>query len=143
MHFTREMRLRLFVLTLSCAAVAAPIASAAVQLQTVARDGARTTSRSATGDCGFQANYEGHNDLLLACTGSKGSATARYDFYLPGNLYGTPAMYVYADKLCCATSSIRKKLVKVTKLHYRIVVSVSKPTRLDVQSVSLSYYVKN
>jgi hypothetical protein len=137
------MRLRLFVLTLLCAAVAAPTAPAGLQLQTVARDGAKTTSRGATGDCGFQNNYEKVNDLLLACTGSKGSATVRYDFYLPANLYGTPAMHVYAEKLCCTTSSIRKKLVKVTKRHYRIVVSVSKPTRLDVQSVSLSYYVKN
>jgi hypothetical protein len=50
-------------------------------------------------------------------------------------------MHVYGDKLCCSSSSIRKQLVKVSKLHYRIVVSVSKPTRFELQSVSLSYYV--
>ena len=137
------MKLRLFILTLLCAAFAAANALAAVQLQTVARDGVKTTSRDATKTCGFQSDYEGLNDLLLFCDGSKGNAIARYDFYLPDNLYGTPAMHVYADKLCCGTSSIRKRLVKVTKLHYRIVVAVSKPTELDVQSVSLSYYVKN
>ena len=137
------MKLRLFILTLFCAGFAAANALAAVQLQTVARDGVKTTSREATMTCGFQNGYEGLSDLLLACDGAKGSAVARYDFYLPANLYGTPAMHVYADRLCCATSSIRKRLVKVTKLHYRIVVGVSRPTQLDIQSVSLSYYVKN
>ena len=78
----------------------------------------------------------------MVCTGSKGNAVASYDFYLPDNLYGTPAMYVYGEKLCCATSSIGRKLVKVSKLHYRIRVAVSKRTRFDLQSVSLSYYVK-
>jgi hypothetical protein len=51
-------------------------------------------------------------------------------------------MYVYGDKLCCTSSSIQKKLSKVSKLHYRIQVAVSKRTRFDLQSVSLSYYVK-
>ena len=78
----------------------------------------------------------------MVCTGSKGNAVALYDFYLPDNLYGTPAMYVYGEKLCCESSSIGKKLVKVSKLHYRIRVAVSKRTRFDLQSVSLSYYVK-
>ena len=32
--------------------------------------------------------------------------------------------------------------MRVSKLRYRIVVSVSKQTRFDVLSVSLSYYVK-
>ena len=136
--------MRLFILSLFCAAVAAANALATTQqLVTVARDGVKTTTRDATKDCGFQNDYEGAADLLLLCDGPHGSATARYDFTLPANLYGTPAMHVYADKLCCANSSIRKRLVKVAKFHYRIVVSVSKPTRLDVQSVSLSYYVKN
>lgn len=135
------MKLRLFILTLLCAAVAVANASAAVQLQTVARDGMKTTTRAATKDCGFENDYGEGGDLLLVCDGSHGSATARYDFYLPSDLYGSPAMHVYAEKLCCSSSSIKKRLVKVTKLHYRIVVSVTKPTRLDVESVSLSYYV--
>jgi hypothetical protein len=52
-------------------------------------------------------------------------------------------MHVYADKLCCAHSVIKKSLVKVKKHHYRIVITVSKATRYDIQSVSLSYYVKS
>jgi len=51
-------------------------------------------------------------------------------------------MYVYGDKLCCTSSSIQKNLSKVSKLHYRIRVAVSKRTRFDLESVSLSYYVK-
>ena len=78
----------------------------------------------------------------MVCTGSKGKALALYDFYLPNDLYGTPTMHVYGEKLCCASSSIEKKLVKVSKLHYRIQVAASKRTRFDLQSVSLSYYVK-
>ena len=109
------------------------------QLQTISRDGNATTSRSSSGTCGFESDDD---DLVLVCTGSKGNAAALYDFYLPNNLYGTPAMYVYGEKLCCASSSIGKKLVKVSKLHYRIRVTVSKRTRFDLQSVSLSYYVK-
>jgi hypothetical protein len=136
------MKLRLFLLTLLSAAVAVANASAAVQLQTVARNGMKTTSRDATKDCGFVNDYQGVNDLLLECDGSKGSAVAHFDFYLPGNAYGTPTMHVYADKLCCKGSGIKKELVKVAKLHYRIVVTVMKPTRYDLQSVSLSYYVK-
>ena len=136
------MKLRPFIFALLCAAVAAANASAGLQLQTVARDGVNTTSRSAVTDCGFVNDYNGLDDLLLVCNGPHGSSTARYDFYLPNKLYGTPAMHVYADKLCCSSSSIKRRLVKVTKLHYRIVVSVSKSTRFDVRSVSLSYYVK-
>jgi hypothetical protein len=133
------MKLRHFILALTILAFTAANASASYQLRTVVRDGSATTSRSATKDCSFS---EGSSQrLLLICSGSHGSATARYDFYLPNDLYGRPAMHVYGDKLCCSSSSIRKQLVKVSKLHYRIVVSVSKPTRFELQSVSLSYYV--
>ena len=135
----RTMKLRLFILASLAAAALAANASAAQQLQTISRDGIATTSRSSSGSCGFES--EG-GDLVLVCTGSKGNAVALYDFYLPDNLYGTPAMYVYGEKLCCESSSIGKKLVKVSKLHYRIRVAVSKRTRFDLQSVSLSYYVK-
>jgi hypothetical protein len=58
------------------------------------------------------------------------------------NLYGTPTMHVYGEKLCCSSSSVKRGLVKVTKLHYRVRVVVSKQTQFDLQSVSLSYYVK-
>lgn len=133
------MKLRLFILASLAAAALAANASAAQQLQTISRDGIATTSRSSSGSCGFESE---DGDLVLVCTGSKGNAVALYDFYLPDNLYGTPAMYVYGEKLCCASSSIGKKLVKVSKLHYRIRVAVSKRTRFDLQSVSLSYYVK-
>jgi hypothetical protein len=135
------MRLRLFISASICVLAVVPGASAALQLQTVARDGHKTTSRVATRDCGFQKEYLGIDDLLLWCDGPHGSARARYDFILPKALYGTPAMHVYGEKLCCARSSIKKRLVRVSKLHYRIVVSVAKPSRYDVQSVSLSYYV--
>src|SRR5262245_23837329 len=138
----RNMKLRPFILALLAAAVAVPNAGA-VQLQTVSRDGTKTTSRDASKSCSFQADYQGVGDLLAVCDGAKGSATARYDFYLPGDAYGTPTMHVYADKLCCARSAIKKTLVKVEKLHYRIVITVSKPTSYDIQSVSLSYYVKS
>jgi hypothetical protein len=133
------MKLRLFILASLAAAVLAANASAALQLQTSPLDGVATTSRSSSGSCGFESEGD---DLVLVCTGSKGKATAQYDFYLPNNLYGTPTMYVYGDKLCCTSSSIQKKLSKVSKLHYRIQVAVSKRTRFDLQSVSLSYYVK-
>lgn len=135
----KTMKLRLFILVSLAAAVLAANASAALQLQTISRDGIATTSRSSSGTCGFESDGD---DLVLVCTGSKGNAAASYDFYLPNNLYGTPAMHVYGEKLCCASSSIGKKLVKVSKLHYRIRVAVSKRTRFDLQSVSLSYYVK-
>jgi len=133
------MKLRLFILASLAAAVLTANASAALQLQTISRDGVATTSRSSSGSCGFES---GGDDLVLVCTGSKGNAIALYDFYLPGGLYGTPTMYVYGEKLCCSSSSIRKKLVKVSKLHYRIRVGVSKHTRFELESVSLSYYVK-
>jgi hypothetical protein len=136
------MRLRPFILALVAAAVAVPNA-AAVQLQTVSRDGVKTTSREATKSCSFQTASKAADDLLAVCEGRKGSATARYDFFLPDDAYGTPLMHVYADKLCCAHSLVRKSLVKVKKLHYRIVITVSKATRYDIQSVSLSYYVKS
>ena len=84
----------------------------------------------------------GEDDLLLVCYGPKGGTTAQYDFYLPQNLYGKPTMHVYGDKLCCASSVVKKTLVRVKGLHYRIVIKVSRTTRYDVRSVSLSYYVK-
>jgi hypothetical protein len=136
------MKLRLVILTLLCAAVGAANAAAGQQLQTVARDGVKTTSRSASKSCGFENDYAGVGDLLMVCDGSKGRGQATYDFVVPKNLYGTPTMRVYGDRLCCASSSITTKLVHVTKFRYRIVVSVSKRTRFDVLSVSLSYYVK-
>lgn len=136
------MKLRPFILALLAAAVAVPNA-AAVQLQTVSRDGVKTTSREATKSCGFQTDFRGVDDLLAVCDGPKGNAKARYDFFLPDDAYGTPMMHVYADKLCCAHSVIKKSLVKVKKNHYRIVITVSKATRYDIQSVSLSYYVKS
>jgi hypothetical protein len=138
------MRLRLFILALVVAAlVVATAAAAALQLQTVPRDGAKSTTREASKDCSFQAGYNGTDDLLFVCDGPHGNAKARYDFYLPDDAYGTPTMHVYANKLCCAHSVVKKSLVKVKKLHYRIVVTVSKQARYDLQSVSLSYYVKD
>jgi hypothetical protein len=135
------VKLRLFILTLVGALVLAT-AAAALQLQTVSRKGVKTTSRLAKFDCGFRGNYLGLGDLLLVCDGPDGFSKARYDFYLPKNLYGTPTMHVYATKLCCSSSVVKKTLVYVEKHHYRIVIKVSRRARYDVRSVSLSYYVK-
>jgi hypothetical protein len=136
------MKLRLFIILVLTSALLAPGAAAGLSLQTQVRKGMQTTSRSATGSCGFRNNYYGRDDLLVFCKGSSGRARARYDFYLPKNLYGRPAMHVYSTKLCCASSRIRKRLVVVTRRHYRVILSVSHVTRLDVRSVSLSYYVR-
>jgi hypothetical protein len=135
------VKLRLFILALVGALVLATSASA-LQLQTVSRKGVKTTSRLATSGCGFRSNYFGVDDLLLVCDGSEGFSKARYDFKLPKKLYGTPTMHVYGDKLCCASSVVKKTLVHVEKYHYRIVIKVSHRTRYDVRSVSLSYYVR-
>jgi hypothetical protein len=135
------VRLRLFILALVGALVLATQASA-LQLQTVSRKGTNTTSRLAKFDCGFRGNYFGYDDLLLVCNGPDGFSKARYDFYLPENLYGTPTMHVYADKLCCSSSVVKKTLVHVDGRHYRIVIKVSRSVRYDVRSVSLSYYVR-
>jgi hypothetical protein len=135
------MRLRLFIVLLVGAAFLAANANAAVELHTVARKGVKTSSRSATGSCGFENDYTGRDDLLLRCRGSSGRAKARYDFSLPKKLYGKPTMHVYGEKLCCSSSNIKRRLVRVSARHYRIVVSVSNPTRYDLRSVSLSYYV--
>jgi hypothetical protein len=134
--------MRLFILALVAALILAADASADLKLQTVSRNGINTTSRSALFDCGFRGNYEGLDDLLLLCDGPEGHAKARYDFYLPKGLYGTPTMHVYADKMCCSSSVVKKSLVHVEGRHYRIVVKVAKRVRYDIRSVSLSYYVK-
>jgi hypothetical protein len=136
-----NVKLRLFILAL-CGALVLTTAAAALQLQTVSRKGVKTTSRSATSSCGFRGNYRGVDDLLLFCDGPNGFAKALYDFKLPKQLYGTPTMHVYGDKLCCASSVVKKTLVHVEKFHYRIVIKVARRTRYDVRSVSLSYYVK-
>ena len=136
------MKLRLFIVLLVGAALLTANAGASLQLQTSVRKGVETSSRSKSGSCGFRGNYKGVDDLLLVCDGWRGRSKARYDFYLPKNLYGTPTMHVYGDKLCCSSSYIKKRLVPVEEHHYRIVVSVTNPTRYDVISVSLSYYVK-
>ena len=135
------MKLRPFILALVGALVLATSASA-LQLQTVSRKGVNTSSRLAKFDCGFRGNYRGYDDLLLRCDGPRGFAKARYDFYLPDDLYGTPTMHVYADKLCCSSSVVKKTLVHVEDRHYRIVIKVSHRARYDVRSVSLSYYVR-
>ena len=135
-----KVKLRLFILALVGALVLAT-GAAAQQLQTVSRKGVNTSSRLAKFDCGFDNNYYGLNDLLMVCHGPDGFSKARYDFYLPNNLYGTPTMHVYADKLCCASSVVKRTLVHVEGQHYRIVIKVSRSARYDVRSVSLSYYV--
>jgi hypothetical protein len=117
-------------------------ASAGLKLQTVSRNGANTSSRSAKLDCGFGGSYYGAGDLLMVCRGPDGYAKARYDFYLPRRLYGKPTMHVYGDKLCCQSSVVKRTLTHVAGRHYRIVVKVSKRVRFDVRSVSLSYYVR-
>jgi hypothetical protein len=134
--------MRLLLLALVGALVFAADA-AALQLQTVSRDGVKTTSRLAKFDCRFRGNYLGLDDLLMVCGGPDGFAKARYDFYLPNSLYGTPTMHVYGDRLCCSSSSVKKTLVRITRRHYRIVIKVSRRVRYDVRSVSLSYYVKS
>jgi hypothetical protein len=136
-----KVKKRLFILALVGALVLAT-GAAAHQLQTVSRKGVNTTSRLAKADCGFRGDYFGQDDLLLVCDGPHGYSTAQYDFYLPNNLYGKPTMHVYADKLCCSSSVVKKTLVRVKGLHYRIVIKVSRRARYDVRSVSLSYYVK-
>jgi hypothetical protein len=134
------MRTRLFILTVTAALVCAANA-AALELETVSRKGVNTSSRLAKFDCGFRGNYKGLDDLLLICDGPDGFAKARYDFYLPKNLYGTPTMHSYGERLCCSSSVIKKTLLHVEGRHYRIVVKVSRRTRYDLRSVSLSYYV--
>jgi hypothetical protein len=136
------MKLRLFIGMVVMAALLAPSASAALQLQTQSRKGMKATSRSANLSCSFGSNYLGLDDLLMRCRNSKGRAEARYDFYLPKNVYGTPAMHVFAQKLCCSGSSVKNTLVRLSTRHYRIVITVRLATRFDVRSVSLSYYVK-
>jgi len=134
------LKLRLFILAL-VGALALATNAAGQQLQTVSREGANTSSRLAKFDCGFNNNYYGLDDLLMVCDGPDGFAKARYDFYLPRNVYGTPTMHVYADRLCCSSSVVKKTLVHVEGRHYRIVIKVSHKARYDVRSVSLSYYV--
>jgi hypothetical protein len=137
-----QLKLRLVLITLLSALVLTAEAPASLSLQTVTRNGNNTSSRLARWDCGFRSNYSGLNDLLLVCDGPDGFAKARYDFYLPRSLYGTPTMHVYADKLCCSSSVVKKTLTHVEGQHYRIVVKVAKRARFDIRSVSLSYYVK-
>ena len=134
--------MRLFILAVCAALVFTADASADLKLETVSRKGIKTTSRLALFDCGFEGNYYGLDDLLMVCDGPDGLAKARYDFYLPKGLYGTPTMHVYGEKICCSSSKIQRSLVHVEGRHYRIVVKVSKPVRFDVRSVSLSDYVK-
>jgi hypothetical protein len=134
------LKLRPFILALVGALVLATDASA-LQLQTVSRKGANTTSRLAMFDCGFRGNYYGLDDLLLVCDGPDGFSKARYDFYLPRNLYGRPTMHVYGDRVCCSSSIVKKTLVRVDRRHYRIVIKASRRVRYDIRSVSLSYYV--
>jgi hypothetical protein len=134
------MTLRFFIIVLLSALVLAAEA-AALELRTVSRSGASTTSRLAKFDCRFQDNYLAQQDLLFACDGPNGVAKARYDFYLPRGLYGIPTMHVYGTKFCCKGSRIKKALVHVRGRHYRIVVKASRPVSYDVRSVSLSYYV--
>jgi hypothetical protein len=136
------LKLRLALIILLGALVFTAEAPASLTLQTVSRKGNNTSSRLALWDCGFRSNYYGLNDLLLVCDGPDGFAKARYDFYLPNGLYGTPTMHVYAEKLCCSSSIVKKTLTQVEGRHYRIVVKVSKRARFDIRSVSLSYYVK-
>jgi hypothetical protein len=135
------VKLRLFIPALVGALVLAT-GAAAHQLETVSRKGANTTSRLAKFDCGFRGNYFGLDDLLLVCDGPSGFSKARYDFYLPKNLYGTPTVHVYGEKLCCFSSVVKKTLVHVEGRHYRIVIKVSRRARYDLRSVSLSYYVR-
>ena len=136
------MKLRLVLITLIGALVLTADAPASVTLHTVSRNGEKTSSRVARYDCGFRSNYYGLKDLLLVCDGPDGFAKARYDFILPKGVYGTPTMHVYANKMCCSSSVVKKTLTHVEGLHYRIVVKVAKRVRLDIRSVSLSYYVK-
>ena len=136
-----ELKMRLFTLALVSALVFAADA-AALELHTVSRKGVNTTSRLANFDCGFRNNYLGNDDLLLKCGGPDGFAKARYDFYLPKSLYGTPTMHVYGERLCCSSSIVKKTLFHVNGRHYRIVIKASRRVRYDVRSVSLSYYVK-
>jgi hypothetical protein len=135
------MKLRLFTLVLLFGLVFVADA-AALRLETVSRNGVQTTSRLAKFDCGFRDDYFGNNDLLLTCDGSRGFAKARYEFRLPKNLYGTPTMHVYADKLCCSSTRVKKTLVHVSGRRYRIVIKATGRGSYDVRSVSLSYYVK-
>jgi hypothetical protein len=137
-----ELKLRLFILVVLGVLIFVADAAASVELQTVSRKGVKTTSRQAKFDCGFRANHFGLDDLLLRCSGPEGFAKAKYDFYLPKNLYGTPTMHVYGKKLCCSSSVVKRTLVHVDGRHYRIVVRVNRRVRFDVRSVSLSYYVR-
>jgi hypothetical protein len=136
-----ELRTRPFILALLGALIFAANTTAH-ELRTASRDGVNTTSRLAKFDCGFRGNHLDLDDLLLVCDGPEGFAKARYDFYLPKNLYGTPTMHVYGERLCCSSSVVKKTLVHVKGRHYRVVVKAARRVRYDVRSVSLSYYVQ-
>jgi hypothetical protein len=136
------MKLRLFIASVIFAAFFSANAGAALQLQTQTKYGVKTSFRSVSGSCGLRNYGHAPNNLLLFCNGWTGKAKAEYDFYLSKHRYGTPAARVYGTKLCCSLSRVKKELVRITSRHYRIIVSVRRPTRFDLRSVTFSYYVK-
>lgn len=140
------MSLRRLSLAAACAAslllMTAQATWAGMEFRTAVLAGTATSSQTATRSCGFSLNRYGSGELLIRCRGSKGRAVARYTFALPGKPVGKPSFHVFATKLCCSGSRIVYQLKKKGSRRYVAVVRARRQTRLNVQSLSLSYYLK-
>ncbi|MDX6593963.1 MAG: hypothetical protein QOJ13_3159 [Gaiellales bacterium] len=125
---------RLLPLTLLVLALAAPSVvlakSYSYEWRTDIGSGAEKVST--TGSC---LAKKGVFSLSLSCRGRTGSATARYDFTLPGGVNGT------VDKKVSFTGS--EPVVKLTRAGDKVSVYVTRTgagTRTSVQMVSICFY---
>jgi hypothetical protein len=125
---------RLVALTLAGLALALPATALASHSETLTRLGSGYSSKSATGSCTVTRSTL-LGTATLRCSGSTGSAIARYTFKLPADYSGSISPHV--DTLI---GSPRVGVSKPVAGVVRVTVRTSGPSRVVVAMVSASYY---
>jgi hypothetical protein len=123
---------RLLPLILGILALATPAVALAKSCDWRADSGKGADGITATGSC---AARKGVFTLTLSCSSDTGSATARYDFSLPGGVTGT------VDKKVSYLGT--RPVVKLVRTGNKVSVYVTRAgagTKTTIQMVSISFY---
>jgi hypothetical protein len=121
-----------------CVALVAAATAFASAYQTSALSGSHTSSRSASGSC--RTATGGHKDVLLSCSSSSGSATARYAFSVPSN---AGSVICYPVAAAGSTGSVVSHITR-TGTHVKVTVTVKGAhAHFDILSTWIGYYLRS
>ena len=97
--------------------------------------GVQTSSRTASGSCSTSVGLL--TDLVLRCTGSSGTAKAKYTFTLPKKAGSVTWQVNYLGTHRGSTVSVKR----TSDTQFRVTVTQNSAGSTEIESVTIEYYV--